>query len=104
MPCPPSSPASLGEQSLRRPPLIDSFHRQQRLCTFAGKGRMVLADEPEADEASAVEIDSAGGTYEKAPDGALRWPAPDRDSPQLGSFNGAYAPADAIGTLLRMEG
>lgn len=42
--------------------------------------------------------------YEKAPDGALRWPAPDRDSPQLGTFSGSYLPERAIGALLQMEG
>ena len=41
---------------------------------------------------------------ERAPDGALRWPAPDRDSPQLGTFSGSFSPASAIGALLQMEG
>ena len=46
----------------------------------------------------------ARGNSETAPDGALRWPAPDRDSPQLGAFSGSYSPDRTIGALLQMEG
>lgn len=42
--------------------------------------------------------------YDRAPDGTLRWPAPDRDSPQLGEFSGKYTPSTALDALLRMEG
>ena len=34
----------------------------------------------------------------------MRWPAPDRDSPQLGAFVGRFEPDEKIGTLLQMEG
>ncbi len=50
-------------------------------------------------------MDSApAGTFERAPDGSLRWPAPDRDSPQLGTFTGRFNPDDKLGALLKMEG
>jgi MoxR-like ATPase len=53
--------------------------------------------------ATAGEIPSTV-TAETAPDGALRWPAPDRDSPQIGMFTGGYTPDKTIGALLQMEG
>lgn len=39
-----------------------------------------------------------------AVDGLLCWPTPDRDSPQLGSFEGRFEPAEKFGIFLRMEG
>jgi hypothetical protein len=70
-----------------------------------GKDKTVAApDEEPVDSLPAGETESTG-TYEKTPDGTLRWPAtPDRDSPQLGTFSGSYNPATPIGTLLQMEG
>lgn len=47
---------------------------------------------------------SAPGSFEYAPDGNLRWPAPDRDSPQLGEFSGRLEPDSRLGALLRMDG
>ena len=44
------------------------------------------------------------GDYERSPDGALRWPAPDRDSPHLGTFSGRFDPDEKINTLLQMDG
>src|ERR1022692_953864 len=48
--------------------------------------------------------EDVAGQFEHAPDGALRWPAPDRDSPQLGTFAGRFSPDEKIGALLQMEG
>lgn len=64
-----------------------------------------MAPEP-ADQEDLIEESSAesAGTYQKAPDGALRWPAPDRDSPKLGTFSGSYEPDNTIGALLQMDG
>ena len=36
--------------------------------------------------------------------GLLCWPTPDRDSPQLGNFEGRFNPADKFGIFLQMEG
>jgi hypothetical protein len=44
------------------------------------------------------------GQYEYAPDGELRWPAPDRDSPQLGTLDGKYLPDAKLNAFLLMEG
>lgn len=65
---------------------------------------------PESDSPTAevTELDeplgSGEGSEQFAPDGGLRWPAPDRDSPQLGTFTGSYVPERAIGALLQMDG
>lgn len=63
----------------------------------------VLVETAEDTAATAAEIPSTT-TVETAPDGALRWPAPDRDSPQIGIFTGGYTPDKTIGALLQMEG
>lgn len=44
-------------------------------------------------------VESLSGT-----DGNIRWPAADRDSPQIGTFAGAFAPSDWLQTFLQMEG
>jgi hypothetical protein len=53
-----------------------------------------------------LELDagSGGSGYERAPDGALRWPAPDRDSPQIGQFDGRLLPDAKLEIMLSMEG
>ena len=61
-----------------------------------------MADGTDVDNAEGS--DSVPGSFEHAPDGSLRWPAPDRDLPQLGEFNGRFEPDSRIGALLRMEG
>jgi len=62
-----------------------------------------LAEEFELVSKNEYEETSEDGV-ERAPDGSFRWPAPDRDSPQLGTFSGNYAPATALSALLQMEG
>ncbi len=64
---------------------------------------MLLVDEAE-DATRADEERETVAPFDRAPDGALRWPAPDRDSPQFGSFTGAYAPDKTIGAILQMDG
>lgn len=59
-------------------------------------------DSPNSAEGDAAEL--APGQYERGPDGNLRWPAPDRDSPQLGSFQGHFEPDPKFGALLQMDG
>ncbi len=59
---------------------------------------------PEATPEEVDEVTSLPGQYEHAPDGSLRWPAPDRDSPQLGSINGKFEPDTRLAALLQMEG
>lgn len=64
---------------------------------------MPSTDEPDLFE----EPESALEATEDAchsPDGALRWPAPDRDSPQIGSFEGRYSADPKIGVMLKMDG
>jgi hypothetical protein len=65
-------------------------------------------DEPEQmeliDEEIGEESVEAPGVYGRAPDGSLRWPAPDRDSPQFGDLTGSYRPDAKIGAFLKMEG
>lgn len=39
-----------------------------------------------------------------APDGAQRWPTPDRDSAKLGTFPGKFEPDEQLAVLLQMEG
>lgn len=65
-------------------------------------GGTALADA--LDDEGAEAIESTSGGYDHAPDGLLRWPAPDRDSPQLGSFSGRFDPDAKLGAFLRMEG
>ena len=62
-----------------------------------------LVDEAE-DAAGMGDEREAAAPLNTAPDGALRWPAPDRDSPQLGTFAGSYTPDKTIGALLQMDG
>ncbi|QQP89835.1 hypothetical protein IGS68_00710 [Skermanella sp. TT6] len=65
------------------------------------------ADDPEADEEAA--LGDRGGRPtgllpNRTPDGDLCWPTPDRDSLQIGKFEGSYEPSRFIGALLRMDG
>jgi len=64
---------------------------------------VLLVDEAE-DAARADEERETVAPFDRAPDGALRWPAPDRDSPQFGTFTGTYAPEKTIGAILQMDG
>jgi hypothetical protein len=65
---------------------------------------VVSAPIEETEPADESPVGVGASAYEKGPDGNLRWPAPDRDSPQLGTFSGSYKPDAAIGALLQMEG
>jgi len=54
-----------------------------------------------------VEEDDEGGLGRAegpAAAGILCWPTPDRDSPQLGTFEGRFEPAEKFGIFLRMDG
>lgn len=58
----------------------------------------------EEENTSTAEGEFERGVFERAPDGALKWPTGDRDSPQLGTFNGAFAPDDWLAIFLKMDG
>lgn len=84
--------------------LIDSSSAATIIDGLLWKDRVVSDEQVKPTEEVPTGDTESLGTYEKAPDGALRWPAPDRDSPQLGSFSGLYEPHDAMRALLQMEG
>lgn len=61
-----------------------------------------MTDEPIVTDPEDAE--SAVGIFERAPDGQLRWPAPDRDSFQLGSVSGTFEPDKWLAVFLQMDG